>query len=282
MRDPLLRQHIAELLPTWNVQDVRSFAYLEGGYSNHNYRFDYCGRRYVLRLPVAGSSESGFADRSLEAAFYAAARDNPALPEVIAYDARSGRMISRWHTGTLLGDALTAGEPTLTPAELVDYLADLRRAVPPSSRTYDPLQLARRDLRLGTPDPAIVTLAGHIRWSPPALVASHNDLNPWNVIRAGARSWVTLDWEWHGNNDPLFDLVTLHQGLALSDAELPALAERLLGQAPGDERLLRILQAFWLREYAWAHAALARGVDREEIVAQRDTALIMLRAARSW
>ena len=40
------------------------------------------------------------------------------------------------------------------------------------------------------------------------------DLNPWNVIVTEAR-WETIDWEFVGNHDPLFDLITLHQGLNL-------------------------------------------------------------------
>ena len=63
--------------------------------------------------------------------------------------------------------------------------------------------------------------------------------------------WVTLDWEFVGNNDPLFDLVALHQGLELPIESLTSLAHELTGELDS-ARLRSAFRAFWLREGGWA------------------------------
>jgi len=90
--------------------------------------------------------------------------------------------------------------------------------------------------------------------------------------------WFTLDWEWAGANDPLFDLVALHQGLGKDDALLPSLAELLTGRSPEPGRLDACLTAFWLREFSWANAEIAHGSPRPEIALQRELGERKLRA----
>ena len=52
---------------------------------------------------------------------------------------------------------------------------------------------------------------------------THNDLNPWNILCA-TDGWRTLDWEWVGTNDPLFDLVTLGLGVQVDHPTLVEMA----------------------------------------------------------
>ena len=85
---------------------------------------------------------------------------------------------------------------------------------------------------------------------PAQTVTCHNDLNPWNIL-VTADGWVTLDWEFVGQNDVLFDLVSLHQGLALNVESLPDLASNWaqdLGTDYSSEGLSRAFGQFWLRE----------------------------------
>ena len=253
-----LRCRIAKLRPGWDPEGLSGFLFLEGGYSNDNYLFTYLGERYVLRRPYRRRE---FVDRGLEARLYRDLAPGTG-PDVLALDTESGCMISRWVAGALLADV------DADPDRLTAYLRDLHGGLPPLERDYDPLAQARSNLERCSA-PVALERAASKRWEPEDSAPCHNDLNPWNVICASSGRWITLDWEWAGRNDPLFDLVTLHQGAALAPEALPAMAERYLDAPPSAERLERCIEALWLRETTWALAELAAGNDRPEIHQQR-------------
>lgn len=258
-----LRKHVLALVPEWSDHGLGRFHYLSGGYSNHNYRFEVNQQLYVLRLPFNASQPI---NRARELEFYQQFHErNPpgVIPQLVTLDPSSGSMISHWQTGPLLVD-----EPP-GPDGVITYLRRLHDCLPATSRNYDPLALSKEFLRIGRPDPAIVKLADGLSWPLVSGQPCHNDLNPWNVIRSRRSHWMTLDWEWFGNNDPLFDLIALHQGLGWTADSLPGLAAELLGHTPEKIRVRNCLTVFWLREYAWAHAAREGGNYREEIAQQK-------------
>jgi len=261
-----LAAQVTALRPDWSPAELSGFLYLEGGYSNDNYLFSYRGERYVLRTPFHQRRD---VDWEAERAIYAALAPGIA-PETVAFDARSGCLISRWIPGQLLADADVA------PQTLTGYLTALHAQLPAIERAYDPIAEARRHLETCSAPAWLERAAGRLEWSPAVRASCHNDLNPWNVIRTEG-GWITLDWEWAGRNDPLFDLVNLHQGAGLADESLPAMAAWYLAAPAEPDRLQASLVALWLRESAWALAEIESGNDRPEILAQRDTGLSRLR-----
>jgi thiamine kinase-like enzyme len=266
MTEAALREALLELQPDWDPAGIGAFEYLSGGYSNENYRIHYRGESYVLRVPERARP---FVDRAYEEAFY---RRTQAvrIPYLIAFDRSTGNMLTRYEAGVLLTDA---GESVTA---LAAYVTQLHSGLPVSDRRYDPVALAREFLAVGSPPAWISALAGRLDWQPQVVACCHNDLNPWNVIRPPAGPWVTLDWEWVGDNDPLFDLVTLHQGLGMDDASLGELVRAWSDDGMPPQRLTACLTAFWLREYAWAHAELVHGNRRPEVAAQLETAAARL------
>jgi aminoglycoside phosphotransferase (APT) family kinase protein len=266
-----LIETVCRLRPDWNAASLSRFIYLEGGYSNRNFRFDYDGKQYVLRVPRVVRAA---ADRELERQIYAGGRPR-SMAEVVAFDAATGHLISRWVAGRLLADLNVPGD------ELVDYLVRLHADMPPVERDYDPVAEARRHLESVSAPVWVEALAARLCWTPEARAVCHNDLNPWNVIRTPAGEWVTLDWEWAGRNDPLFDLVNLHEGAGLDQGALPRLAERYVGAPVRPARLHDCLTAFWLRETVWAMAEVASGNDRPEIREQQRLGLGKLELLRA-
>jgi thiamine kinase-like enzyme len=263
-----LIETVCRLRSDWSAARLANFIYLEGGYSNHNFRFDHDGRRYVLRVPRVVRAA---ADRDVERRIYAGGRPRT-MPEVVAFDPATGHLISRWVPGRLLADMEVPGD------RLVEYLRHLHADMPQVERDYDPVAEARRHLARASAPAWVDALASRLRWRPEAFTVCHNDLNPWNVIWSPADEWVTLDWEWAGRNDPMFDLVNLHQGAALNQGTLPALAARYVGEPVSPARLHTCLTAFWLRETAWAMAEVAAGNDRPEIAEQQRLGLERLQA----
>lgn len=260
-----LAEHVTRLRPDWAAEELSGFLYLEGGYSNDNYLFTHRGERYVLRAPFR---QRGFVDRGVEQDLFRRLEPGVA-PETVAFEASSGFMISRWVAGALLADS------AVTPEALTGYLAALHARLPRLVRHYDPIAQAREHLESASAPRWLERAAARLTWAPAQLAPCHNDLNPWNVIRT-ADGWVTLDWEWAGLNDPLFDLVNLHQGAALAEQRLAPMARDYLGGRADEARIRHCLVGLWLREGAWALAEVAAGNDRPEIVAQRDMALSRL------
>lgn len=261
---------ICELVPSWAAEDIGGFRYLDGGYSNRNYRFTHQGHIYVLRAP---HRQRPFVDRHLEHELLLA-QQVPETPEIVALDPASGRMISRWVQGHLLADL------SPDPDQVVGYLRRLHAGLPDARRIFDPAAQASLYLKTVAAPDWISQLADRIVWPQAAMVSCHNDLNPWNVIQEPGGRWVTLDWEWFGRNDPLFDLVTLHQSLAFDDDFLAELAGALLQAEVSRSRLRANLTTFWLREYAWAAAEIAAGDTRHEVLEQQLRGEERLRALR--
>jgi Ser/Thr protein kinase RdoA (MazF antagonist) len=76
-------------------------------------------------------------------------------------------------------------------------------------------------------------------WDVAALVPSHNDPNPRNLIYDGRRLWL-VDWELAAQNDPLFDLAIISTELADTTELQTALLSAALGHAPGKAQLAEL------------------------------------------
>ena len=256
---PLSETDIAEqisiLMPGWDFAAVENIAYLSGGYSNINYALDYQRQRYVLRIPQIVQP---FVDRAHELTWYNKLPADIGI-KPLALDTRTGAMLTPWIAGKLLADIF----PRFSLEHYARYLKNLHTGLPDAQRLYDLEALISAYWSNETPPLSLD--------NPPVELARncHNDLNPWNVIVTD-QGWVTLDWEFVGNNDPLFDLVALHHGLQLEESALPLFAELYLGKPAPDlhERLHAVQTAYWSRELGWAHFQVKRGNQRDEIVAQ--------------
>ena len=254
-----VRRALCQLKPDWDLAAVEIIEFLDGGYSNDNYRIRYQNNDFALRTPQLTQP---FVDRLQEAEYLAQLPPN-LTAFVVAHDVSSGAMLTNWVQGTLLVDAW----PELSMDQLVRYLVDLHSQLPHPNRYYDLDELTQ--------------LYGVTEFKAHGAAHQHpchNDLNPWNIIVTDT-DWITLDWEFAGTNDPLFDLVGLHQGLELPEENLPEFAERYLsavGENYEPARLESCLYNFWLREYSWAQYQLARGNRRDEIRDQHQIALKFL------
>ena len=115
-----------------------------------------------------------------------------------------------------------------------------------------------------------------------ANVGCHNDFNPWNVI-CGADGWVLVDWETAADNHPLYDLVTMAEGLEWDESRRARLVEcyfeTVNRRSPSADDVRTFTQLFRLGEYAWAFAERARGNEREELDGQLERSLMALQAS---
>jgi len=253
MKDSQVAQTILRLSNDWSPDAISDVQYLEGGYSNLNFAFTYACEKYVVRIPERAQP---YVDRKFENEWYRRLPEHFVKP--VFFEQETGCMISPWVAGVLLVDALDA----VSLDALSRYLHQLHAELPVCARTYNVATL------LQAYDPSLARLSAGALKPLDHTRPCHNDLNPWNII-VTATGWTTLDWEYAGNNDPLFDLVALHQGLQLPSAQLDELAQLYLADLYSDDdtpaRLRDALRAFWLREAGWARFQIDSGNDRQEV-----------------
>lgn len=273
---------IRGLLPNWRHDALTNFGYLSGGYSNANLVFDRQAdngtTRYVLRVP---QRQQPYVDRLAEVALYQQLPAQIGLRPV-ALDAASGLMVTPWIEGQLLADAYPQ---QFEEQDLLNYLHKLHANLPKVTHAYHVPDLLPEFLAPDQLEFAATKLAPQLQADLAAEPdrsdqTCHNDLNPWNILVTDT-DWITLDWEFAGRNDPLFDLIGLHQGLELDPQTLPELARQFMPDVPA-ERLSRVFRHFWLREWAWAKFQLDAGNVRDEILAQVDIAQHKLERSPSF
>ena len=254
-----LRTKTAAPVPQWHVENIDHFEHLPGGYSNRNYRFDYNMQTYVLRVPTHAAP---YVDRQHEYSWYQRMPANVGV-QPVSLDWTTGLMISPWVNGVLLAQS----DPMPELSDLAAYVKTLHRALPSANRAYNVEVIAAQYLQ--TPISEKKPIAEP---SVPALTC-HNDLNPWNILITDD-GWVTLDWEFVGENDPLFDVVALHQGLGLPQQELQDFTRLYVDHWSDqiEQRLHRALESFWIREMSWAHYQISIGNIRDEILLQKISA----------
>jgi thiamine kinase-like enzyme len=240
----------------------RRVAPIEGGMTNRNYRVSTDTGDYVVRISVRETGELGID------------RDNEHHNSVLAADAGVGApVVARVADPEALVVGFVDGA-TLQPA---DFAADSRRVTalaaalrklhgaPPFARDFDMVEVQDRYHRIvvenGYPLPAdYACYAGRAKRLGDVLsrtrtrtVACHNDLMPGNFIESdgpGSRLWV-VDYEYSGNNDPMYDL-----GDAINELELdPAAAQQLVTEYHGGEEPVQLARArlsSLMSKYGWS------------------------------
>ncbi len=233
------------------MDQISEVEYISTGYSNQNYSFKYESEYFIFRLP---STRQPFVDYDHESKWFETLPEDPLFIKPIVLDVKTGQMISRRIQGMLLADTYAE---SFDRQLLVDYVTSLHDRLPDCRRKYPLNELLEQYGMINDKNQSNITGCSAV---------SHNDLNPWNII-VTPKGWVTIDWEFVGNNDPLFDLITLHQGLTLPMEELFELCEKF-EEGCGRARITQNLRNYWRRECGWAQYQINQGNRRQEILDQ--------------
>lgn len=201
---------------------------LAGGRSGAlTFRADADGRSAVVRVVV---NPMPFNDPVRQFAMMATAAADGVAPEVYFADPQAGVVISAFIPNTTVGLALRADHGLFAslgamlrrlhdgPAgpEFLDVFSciDGGLAVIESAQQQLPPLMVEYLARF---EEIRAALQPHM-----TLGASHNDLNPGNILFDGTRLWI-VDWESAWQNDPMQDLATIRHWF-----RVPAEAETLL------------------------------------------------------
>jgi len=229
------------------------------GLTNVNHLVEHDGSRYVLRLPGAGTSE--YIDRRNEEVAARSAAAAGVNAEVVFFDATDGLMVTRFVDGAVTmnaerftdlaavaraGQAFRRLHTTATPFandfvlfpmidEYKQLLADKGARLPDG---YDELQASADATRRA------------LEATARPLVPSHCDPLCENFLDTGSRMWV-IDYEYAGNNDPMWDLGDLSvEGGFGPDQDL-ALLRAYFGGDPPDREVGRMVAYKALCDLLW-------------------------------
>ena len=211
-----------------------------GGLTNRNYKIECPLGSYVLRL--AGEGTAAYIDRKVEEHNARTAAAAGVNAEVVFFDAADGTMVSRYVEGSVtldvagfrdLGAVARAGvafrrlhdwpTPFETRFELFakidEYLVLVDSLGAPTPDGYADVQAEAEAVR--------AALGGHAL----PLAPCHCDPLAENFLDTGERIFI-IDYEYSGNNDPMWDVGDLSVEAAFGDAQERVFLEAYFGHEP--------------------------------------------------
>jgi thiamine kinase-like enzyme len=229
------------------------------GLTNLNYLVPVADERFVLRVPGAGTSE--YINRAQEEVAARSAADAGVNAEVVFYDPSDGLMVTRFIRGAVtmspesfadLGAVARAGQvmrrlhdnagpfaSDFTLFAMIDgYKALLAAKGAELPEGYDEVQARAQTVRAA------------LEANPVPLVASHCDPLCENFLDTGDRMWL-IDYEYAGNNDPMWDLGDLSVEGGFTDEQDTALLRAYFGGQPPPPQVGRMVAYKALCDLLW-------------------------------
>ncbi|MDZ4734918.1 MAG: choline/ethanolamine kinase family protein [Rhodospirillaceae bacterium] len=230
-----------------------------GGLTNRNYRIDWRGKSYVLRIPGEGTSE--YIDRKAEAQNARIASDADVNAPLAFFDPTDGAMVTGFIEGgiTMNGERFKQrGRPARAAvalhrmhefkqpfasrfelfAQIDAYLDLLRKKGATIPDGYDAVQKEAEKVRAA------------LNANPAPLVPSHCDPLAENFLDTGDRMWV-VDWEYAGNNDPMWDLGDVSVEAGFDESQDAEMMEAYFGGRPPADQYGRMVMYKAMCDLLW-------------------------------
>lgn len=233
---------------------------LAGGFNNRSYKVTVDGRHYALRL-ASVTSQNDARNFAMERHVQALAAAAGIAPAIVHADPPGGLLLSEflpgqsWQHGDLHDDrnlhAIAALLRQLHALPLCGRMFPATEA----AETYGRI-LAEQDADLETTALCIKIVATSPKVTDPACC--HNDVVTANII--GDNPPRLIDWEYAGDNDPLFDLASLIGWHDLDGRRIDVLLEAYSSGATAAlrQRLRQRMRQFDALQWLWL---AARGGD---------------------
>jgi thiamine kinase-like enzyme len=241
-----------------------SVVQLEGGITNRNFRVNFGGTDYVVRLPGKRTEILGI-DRTAECIANKAAAGLGMAPGVAAMFEEPSCLVTLFIDGREM-----SVDELRTPETLAEVARDLRRFHDSGTELptgFDSFRLVEEYAETGRANgseppegfddalEAAHRIEKAIEGQPThELVPAHNDLLTANFLLDGGNHIQLIDWEYAGMGDRWFDLGNFAVNNELDDEQEAQLLEAYFDEPPDDRRratlkLFRFMSDF--REAMW-------------------------------
>lgn len=254
-----LRQHLATIFPS---EDVSTAEIVQiGGMSNKNFRVDYQGKSYVLRVP--GNGSEGMVERANEEYNGIEGCKMGINPQVRYFNAKSGIKLADY-----IANAETLNPATIQRHDNMKQVAHIYRTLHGSHiRLKNEFNLFQEIVKYdGLLDnvgatmydgwqqvkPQVMALEERLNRLGVDLKPCHNDAVAENFIKSADGTIYLIDWEYSGMNDPMADFAALFlENDFTTDNRNFVLDKYFQSSIPSecDEKIL-CYQILW--DYLWA------------------------------
>jgi thiamine kinase-like enzyme len=184
------------------------------GLTNRNYKVAIDNERFVLRIPGEGTSE--YINRRHEAVAAHVAAEAGVNAEVLFFDENDGLMLTRFVDGavTMNGERFKDPGPVARAARAFRRMHYCGKNFATEFNLFQKMDeyldyLRRKQARIPDGYAEVQREAEAVRAAlnsrPAALRPCHCDPLAENFLDTGARIFI-IDWEYAGNNDPMWDL----------------------------------------------------------------------------
>lgn len=214
-----------------------------GGLTNRVYRVETGGRNYLLRIPGQGTEE--YIDRAAEKHDALAAAQAGVSARVLHFDVDTGVMLAEYIDGVTLDAERFADAGAVRRS--AEALKRLHGSCQPFQRRFEVFEQIDEYLALvesldaSVPDgyAQVRDRAAEVRRvleaKPAKLAPCHCDPLAENFIDTGSQVYI-VDWEYAGNNDPMWDLGDLSVEAGFDgDRDELLLATYFGGRPPADQ-----------------------------------------------
>lgn len=211
-----LRNYLSDIFPEKDVSEAVITQI--GGMSNKNFRVDFDGKSYVLRVP--GNGSEGMVERSNEEYNAIESCKLGVNPPIRYFDATSGIKLADF-----IEDAETLNSATIQRHDNMRKIAKIYQVVHNSRirlknefnifreiEKYDSLlKRANAEMYEGWESvrPQVMALEDYLNTLGVDLKPCHNDALYENFIKATDGTIYLIDWEYSGMNDPMADFAAL-------------------------------------------------------------------------
>src|SRR5262249_46445610 len=229
------------------------------GLTNRNYTITSGSEQFVLRIPGEGTSE--YINRRHEAVAARIAAEAGVNAEVLFFDDNDGLMLTRFVDGavTLNGERFKDLGAVSRAAQAFRRMHDCGRSFATAFDLFQKMDeyldyLRRKQARIPDGYAEVQTEAEAVRAvlsaRPAALRPCHCDPLAENFLDTGARIFI-IDWEYAGNNDPMWDLGDVSVEAGFGADQDAALLRAYFGGEPPSAQVGRMVMYKAMCDLLW-------------------------------
>lgn len=214
-KDNLLK-YLADIFPGEDVSQAEVIQI--GGMSNKNFRVNFKGRSYVLRVP--GNGSDGMVERSNEEFNAIEGCKMGVNPEIRYFDAKTGIKLADYveNAETLNAATIQRHDNLRKIAEIYHKIHDAHVRLKNEFNLFLEIEKYDRLLeKVGASmyegweefKPKVMSLESRLNAIGIEMAPCHDDAVPENFIKAEDGTIYLIDWEYSGMNDPMADFAAL-------------------------------------------------------------------------